>query len=312
LAIKKFGLTKQHKQRFRCNNCGKTFVWKEPQVKENNERHWFDLWIVEGYNARQLAKISGHSTAKIYRIIHHWLDQKPPALSQNEYRTAQYLAFDGTYFHKDGCLIVLINIDDRRLIDYAYVGHENYADVHTRMSKLKEYGLHPIAITLDGHKPVIRAMLNVWPDIIIQRCLFHIENQGLMWLRFRPKTEAGRELRELLKTVTAINSDADQQQFLERYQSWHQYYDAIISALPQISVASVDLRRAVRLIDNALPNMFCFIKDPKIAKTTNFLEGFYSQIKHHYQRHRGLTKKHKIAYLSWYCYFESLKNSNTL
>lgn len=255
--------------------------------------------------------MSGHSLSKIYRIIYCWLNIDPPVLLQNIYQHVRYLAFDGTYFHKDGCLIVLADVSKRRVIDYAYIVRENYPDVHARMSTLKSRGLLPKAITLDGHKPVIQAVLDVWPHITIQRCLFHIERQGLMWLRTYPKTEAGQALRTLLKTVTKIDTSLDQEHFLNSYRTWHKRYDADIQQLPKTTVASVDLRRTMNLIDNALPNMFCFIKEPAIQKTTNFLENFYSQLKHHYQRHRGLTEKHKVAFLSWYCYFKSLRNSNT-
>lgn len=255
--------------------------------------------------------MSGHSTAKISRIINRWLKQKPPALSQNIYHRAKYLLFDGTYFHKDGCLIVLMDVIRRGLIDYAYIGRENYDDVHVRMTNLKEQGLYPVAITLDGHKPVTRAFMNVWPELALQRCLFHIENQGLMWIRFYPKTIAGQELRALLKGLTKISSQQERDKFQQAYSLWMKKHKDAIRLLPKDSVANKDLQRTMKLIDNALPNMFWFIKDPKIAKTTNLLEGFYSQLKHHYQRHRGLTEKHKIGFLTWYCYFKSLKSSNT-
>lgn len=199
----------------------------------------------------------------------------------------------------------------RSLIDYAYIERENYEDVCSRMTNLKGQGLCPVAITLDGHKSVIRAFINVWPEIIIQRCLFHIENQGLMWIRFFPKTIAGQELRALLKGLTKINSQQDRDKFQEAYSLWIKKHKDTIKLLPKDSVANKDLQRTMKLIDNALPNMFLFIKDSKIAKTTNLLEGFYSQLKHQYQRHRGLTEKNKIAFLSWYCYFRSLKSSNT-
>jgi transposase-like protein len=255
--------------------------------------------------------MSGHSIAKIYRIIYRWLKQKPPALLQNMYSGAKYLLFDGTYFHKDGCLIVLMDVVKRGLIDYAYIEREDYHDVHARMMNLKEQGLSPVVVTLDGHKPVTKAFLHVWPGIITQRCLFHVENQGLMWIRSFPRTLAGKELRILLKGLTKIASQQDQDQFQQAYSFWRERHIETIRLLPKESVANKDLQRTMKLIDNALPNMFWFIKDPKIAKTTNVLEGFYSQLKHHYQRHRGLTTEHKIGYLSWYCYFKSIKNSNT-
>ena len=54
--------------------------------------------------------------------------------------------------------------------------------------------------------------------------------------------------------------------------------------------------------------MFHYLKEPNIPSTTNALEGYYSPLKADYRRHRGLSQKHKIHYLKWYCFF---KNSNT-
>lgn len=219
--------------------------------------------------------------------------------------------FDGTYFHKDGCLAILMDSVRKLLLDYWYIERESYDAVYPRLMQRKENGLNPKAITLDGHKSVTEAILTVWPHILVQRCLFHIENQGLMWIRFYPKTEAGKELRLILKNITSIRSYLDQQTFLTTYRCWRNKYDLFIKQLPRNSVANKDLKRTTALINNALPSMFYFIKDQRIASTTNLLENFYSQLKHQYQRHRGLTQEHKIAYLKWFCYFKTLQNSNT-
>jgi hypothetical protein len=59
------------------------------------------------------------------------------------------------------------------------------------------------------------------------------------------------------------------------------------------------------LINNALPEMFYFLDDAKVGSTTNALEGFHSRLKSDYQRHRGLSKQHRINYIHWYCYFKN-------
>lgn len=268
--------------------------------------------MTEGYSVRQLVKLSGHSRAKIFRIINHWLSNKLPVLSHKVYYQAKYILFDGTYFHKDGCLVILMDAVRKRLLNNWYIQRESYLEVYPKLDELKQCGLNPKAITLDGHKSVTEAFITAWPQITIQRCLFHIENQGLMWIRSYPKSEAGKTLRVILKSVTSIRSEADKRTFLLTYKRWLNRYASFIKQLPRDSVANKDLRRAMSLINNALPNMFHFIKDQRIVATTNLLENFYSQLKHQYQNHRGLSKQHKIAFLHWYCYFKTLKNTNIL
>jgi hypothetical protein len=73
-------------------------------------------------------------------------------------------------------------------------------------------------------------------------------------------------------------------------------------------VAFKDLKRTMALINNAMPDMFYYLDDTKIHKTTNALEGFYSRLKADYRKHRGLTEQHKRSYLKWYTHFNNLEN----
>ena len=193
----------------------------------------------------------------------------------------------------------------KTILSYTYIDKESYHNVYPILRDLKKRGLDPKAITMDGHRLVIQAIYDVWPDVFIQRCLYHIQRQGLQWLRIFPKTEAGRDLRFILKIITNIKTEKDKMVFLMTYSDWYHKHRDFIKKLPRDSVANIDLKKAMGLINNALPDMFHYIDDPFIAPTTNLLENFYSQLKHHYRRHRGLTERHKIAYLKWFCYLKN-------
>ena len=300
-----FGKTNTKRQRFRCLSCKKTFIWNRPYNKKYKEKHWFNLWVKEGYSIRQLSDISGHSEFKLKQIKNYWLSKEPPVLSNYNYQKSKYILFDGTYFHKNGCLAIFMNCEPKDILLYAYIDKESYYNVHPLCVKLKGLGLNPIAITLDGHKLVIKAVLDVWPNVTIQRCLYHIQNQGLMWIRTYPKTEAGKELRVLLTSLTNIRTVQEKDAFLKAYNQWLSKHKMFIKTLPRTSAANTDLKRTMGLVNNALPNMFHYLKDQNIAPTTNLLENLYSQLKHQYRNHRGLTEQHKISYLKWYCYLKN-------
>lgn len=252
--------------------------------------------------------MSGHSEAKLKRIKNFWLDKDQPVLSHNKFQKTKYLLFDGTYFHKNGCLAIMMDHGAKNVLSYSYIEKESYHNVYPLLIDLKQKGLDPKAITMDGHRFVIQAILEVWPEVLIQRCLYHIQRQGLQWLRVYPKTAAGGELRFILKSITSIRSEKDKMVFLMTYSNWYCKYRDFIKKLPRNNVANIDLKKAMGLINNALPDMFHYIDDPFIAPTTNLLENFYSQLKHHYRSHRGLTEKHKISYLKWYCYLKNKLN----
>lgn len=268
------------------------------------------MWVREGYTVRQLSHISGHSEAKVKRIKNYWMRQDPPALPEDIYSRAKYLIFDGTYFHKNGCLVLLIDHQTKNILFSAYIDKESYESIYPLLLGLREKGLNPHTVTMDGHRFVIRAIQEVWPTVRIQRCLYHIQRQGLAWIRRYPKTEAGKALRTILKSVTEIATDKDREKFISIYRAWHEDWGPFIRSLPWTSVANKDLKRVMGLINNAIPDMFHYLRDRKIPPTTNLLENFYSQLKHHYRNHRGLTEEHKVSYLKWFCYYKYHEKNN--
>jgi transposase-like protein len=264
---------------------------------------------MENYSVRQLCELSGHSRAKLSRIKDYWLARPPEEVF--DYSRSKYLIFDGTYFHKDGCLISLMDAESQKTISALYEKREGYESVYPWFRRLKELKLQPLAITMDGERSVMRAIRQVWPETQIQRCLYHIQREGMRWLRSSPKTLAGQELRRLLGTLCRINNQRERDEFIISYALWLEKHAGFVLSLSRKEVASKDLRKAMALIYNGLDDMFHFLADRNIPKTTNTLESFYSRLKSDYRRHRGLTEKHKIGYLRWYCYFKNHKSSNT-
>lgn len=145
----------------------------------------------------------------------------------------------------------MMDAQKQRIVMSPYVGKESYPSVAPLLASLKKQRLKPWAVTVDGHPHVIRAFTDTWPMIIIQRCLCHIQREGMRWLRFHPKTEAGKELRSLLKTVTFIRSVKERDLFLRTFGTWQRKYGAFVRSLPRTSVAFKDLKRTVALINNA-------------------------------------------------------------
>lgn len=205
-----------------------------------------------------------------------------------------------------------MNAPDQKIIAHMYAQKEGFLTTYPWFLKLKGQGLEPQYITMDGEKSVIRAIKMVWPRVRIQRCLWHIQREGMRWLRTYPKTQAGRDLRYLLMTLCRIQSEKERKIFIERYRQWLHQHKKFVMSLPSTTVAFKDLKKATTLIKNALANMFYYLKDHNVHSTTNALESFHSRLKADYRRHRGLTEQHKIQYLSWYSYFKNRAKLATL
>jgi transposase-like protein len=264
---------------------------------------------MENYSIRQLSTISGYSGISLTRIKDYWLDQLPE--EQFDYANIHYLVCDATYFHKDGCMLNLMDASNQKIISHRYIKKESFKESYPWFRSLKQQGLEPLYITTDGHQAILRAMRLVWPQVRLQRCLYHIQHEGMRWLRSDPKTEAGKELRAILSQLSWIKTIAERNSFITKYAEWLRKYESFIEALPELTVAHKDLKRTIVLINNALPDMFYYLEDQKVHSTTNALEGFHSRLKADYQRHRGLSKEHRISYLNWYCYFKNEEISNT-
>jgi len=262
--------------------------------------------VQESYSIRQLVRLSGYSATKLKRIKNYWLEQTPEETI--DYGTSKHLVYDGTYFHKNGCLIILMNAQSQETISNIYAKKEGYKTARAWFLTLKGEGLNPRCITMDGEQGVMRAVQEVWPKAMIQRCLYHIQSQGMSWLRTNPKTQAGQDLRCLLSTLCSIKSVKERNIFIERFHQWLEQYHCFIESLPRSQVAYKDLKRTASLINNAIPDMFHYLDDSNIHKTSNALEGYFSRLKADYRRHRGLTQEHKIQYLKWYCYYKNRLN----
>ena len=213
--------------------------------------------------------------------------------------------FDGTYFHKKDCFLILMDTQSQDVILYDSVEKEGYQTSYPRFRKLREQGLKPRFVTMDGHIHVMRSFREVWPGIKIQRCLYHIQREGMRWLRTYPKTKAGQELRSLLAQVCNIRTLKERDTWIGNYQRWLDCYRKFVKSLPRSDVACKDLKKTMVLIDHALPDMFHYLDDQKVESTCNRIEGLFSRLKADFRRHRGLSDDHKKAYLKWYCYFHN-------
>ena len=202
--------------------------------------------------------MSGHSKSKIERIKNYWLNREPTqeCIDLSKYK---YVLFDGTYFHKNGCLICLKDSISHRIIGSIYATRESYEIVHPWFKELRAQGLVMQYIAMDGERSIMRAVKDVWPQCKIQRCLYHIQREGMRWLRTYPKTLAGQQLRRLLSTLSAMRTVHDKELFVARFKAWHKEHYAHIRSLPSSTIAYRDLKKTMTLIENALPDMFRFL-----------------------------------------------------
>lgn len=291
------------KQRWFCPSCRQSISWCNPSARRTREREWFKLWITEGYSVRQLSRQSKHSPAKLYRMINYYLEQTPPQ-PLLRLRQCQHLIMDGTFLHRPNSLIALMDAENRQVMTGQYPVSENSEPQLTAFFVgLIRDGLCPRSFTVDGNPNVINVLRKFWPGITIQRCLVHIQRQGLSWCRTFPKTPYARKLRKIFLQVASIQSQAQRDRFLTAVWEWEGKYGLQISCRPETGQVFSDIKRARSMLFRALPDMFHYLDDPQIPISTNGLESYFSRLKTRYRQHRGLSKQKRANYFQWYFHF---------
>lgn len=219
---------------------------------------------------------------------------------------------DATYF-KQFCLLCYQDNADRYSQLIRFSDGEHYKEIKEDLDNLIKLGVHIESITTDGHKSILKAIKKSLPDVIVQRCLVHIQRMCLLWLTKFPQHTAGIELRKLVLLLLLIKTENDRLYWTNEIEQWyHRHKDYLQQKSYNEKTGRYWythklLRRSYFTIKRALPNMFHYLSNPKIPHTTNGIEGFFSHLKNHLDLHRGLTPEHRINFIKWYVYLSNVK-----
>lgn len=225
------------------------------------------------------------------------------------------MLIDGTYFSNDLCLIIYKDNSIKYTQLYRFSDRERYAEMREDLENLRRLGVDVSSITCDGNKALLKAIQKVFPAAILQRCIIHIQRMCLLWLTQYPKTQAGRDLRQIVLGIHRIDSHTKRDYWLVSLVKWHQQY---VDFLKEKTIHPETgrwwfkhrlVRRSFMVILKALPNMFHYLDNPLIPKSTNGLESYFSHLKNNLNVHRGLTREHRKLFLMWYLFFKSERES---
>lgn len=291
--------TFQGRQRWLCHGCERSFVWRNVGSRLRQQRIWFERWIVIGSTVTQLARESGHSVSTIRRIIGYWLQRHPPD-SSDLWTRCRCAIIDGTFVKRPKSILAIMNAVTHRLVYASYDVAERPRDLHALFQHLHEGGLSLKYATVDGNPAISQALRARWPQIVTQRCVVHVQRQGLSWCRRAPKRTDAKHLRALFLALTDVRTASEAMLFVRRVHDWEQRFGPTISASRPRGWVFPDLVRARSMLLKALPDLFHFVGHADVARSTNALEGYFSRLKEHYRRHRGLSPKNRTAYFRWY------------
>ena len=300
---------RNNKQRYKCNNCGVLSTSSNKSVSAANRFIWFKEWVVGRRTIGQISSQSGYSERTLKRYFHAYLSQAPVFKVRPSEKVN--LLIDATYFSGNLCLVLYRDNAIKYTQLYRITDGEWYEEIKEDLENLLNLGVQIESITCDGHKALLKAIRKVCKHVILQRCVVHIQRMCRIWLTMRPKSEAGIELRQIVNKLHTITDHDKRDYWIVSLVRWHKQHETY---LKEKSFSAQTgrywykhklLRRSFTVIRRALPDMFHYLDNDQIPKSTNGLESFFGHLKSHITVHRGLSKEHRKNFIKWYLYFKN-------
>ena len=310
LNIIRWGSREGH-QRYKCRDCGTSFVKHKEGVRQSNRLVWFRKWVLGKQTIEDIAQECGYSARQVHRWFDEYLDSSP-SWTMNTSRPI-YLLIDGTYYSDGHCLILYRAENLKRTIFYRFTTHEDDDEIASDLISIRDLGYDVIGIATDGGDNIIRAVQFVFPNVPRQRCVVHVQRDCLNSITQRPRSTEARLFRNLIQDLSVVRTNNDKFWWLNMYTRWVEdneeyiFQKAMVSYSHQEYYVHNDLRKAYIHLKRALPNLFTYIEHPGVPKTTNALEAFFGHIKDQIRSHRGLAESRIDNFIKWFLFFNDEK-----
>lgn len=302
--MQRWGVHPSGSQRWRCPICKKNTVWKRKDNRDDSRLSLFAQWILSKSTLHEIARKQNVSIQTVITWFHPFWKKHPKSRYTYPVRV---LVLDATSITKRQCMLLIAGDNDRRMpVAWLPVIRECLLSWATFLNSLKGTMQAPAVVVCDGQRGLLKAIHIVWPNTLIQRCLVHVIRQASAWLTQHPKTRAGRELLVLVGQLKYIRTRRQKRRWIRAFRKWDKRFalflkERTVTWQGRWWYTHRKLRGTRSLISNAIPDLFRFVIDPTIPRTSNHVEGgINARLKELFRCHRGLTTTKKLALASWY------------
>ncbi len=301
--------------RYYCKHCNSYFTDKREYISHRNMFVWFKHWVRDKQSILQISRASGYSERTLKRYFYQVLPMCPQWHIQR--REKVNLLIDGTYFANKVCLLLYRDSNIKMTVLYRLTKSESLRELKEDLRNIKSIGIDIESVTCDGAANIIKAVREVCPKTIIQRCTFHIAHEIGLWLTKKPKSDAGKELLYLSKLLSGVQNSEDAQLWIRAFIDWHYKYEDFINEIREDEATGrwwykhKLLHRSTTHIKRALPYMFSYTRYTNVPKTSNSIESFFGHLKDHLRLHRGLSDEHFKDFVKWYLFLHSNQDKLT-
>jgi hypothetical protein len=303
--MQRWGKTAAGKARWYCSFCKSSATRKRPDRTLAWSRLRFSNWVLSKRTySEQAALRQVHRTTLSHQFA-PFLLENPVSVWKGSKQIV--LAIDAIRIVK-GELVCLIAVDTEsgKPVDWLLAPRENFSAWYAFFQQLKVLGILPLGTVSDAQKGLLKALQLVFPGIPHQRCLIHIHRQACIWLTQHPKTEAGQALLALVHTLLQVECKQESLVWQEQFKVWLETYrdflnERTVSETGRWWYTHRKLRGTRSLLKNALPEMFLFLEETKIPRTSNHVEGgINARLRELLHSHRGLTAAQRGSFACWF------------
>lgn len=236
---------------------------------------------------------------------------------------------DGFYLSSNWCC--LIASTRGQVIAWQWCDREKSIAWQALMDRIPA----PTVTVCDGGTGLLPAIALAWPDAKVQRCLVHVQRNVRTHLTSRPKTDAGKALWGLARSLTRITTTEQAIVWLRHLHAWHDLHGHLTRERTYLGqqrdgrpapawlrpgqrwwYTHDRLRRAYRLLAKLAQSghLFTYLEPAHaalgISSTTNQAEGAINAgLRDMLRRHRGMPEHHQRRAVEWWLHAHALDPS---
>jgi hypothetical protein len=163
---------------------------------------------------------------------------------------------------------------------------------------LESQGWKFTAAVVDGR----RGLAAVFKDIPVQMCHFHQMKIVSRYITRRPKTDAGKELWDIVYTLPRTDKNTFTKELTAWEKKWHDYIreKTYVAGTKHWYYTHKSVRGAYLSLATNLPYLFTYLAYPhlNIPNTTNTIDGYFSALKKKIHNHQGLRRDRRYKMIS--------------